>query len=73
MHAHQMECHERAPADFTAKVTGSYKDPLSRQVSEAVLKGKFLTNNETLFDYSVNLNDMIQLWKREPLADQRSK
>ena len=37
MHAHQMECHEGAPADFTAKVTGSYKDPLSRQVAEAVL------------------------------------
>ena len=37
MYSHQMECHEGAPAAFTTKVTGSYKDPLSRQVAEAVL------------------------------------
>ena len=37
LHAHQMECHEGAPAKFSTKVTGSYKDPLSRQVAEAVL------------------------------------
>ena len=37
MHAHQMECHKGAPADLTGKVTGSYKDPLLRQVAKAIL------------------------------------
>ena len=33
---HQLDCHHDLPADFKAMVTGSYKDCLSRQVSEAV-------------------------------------
>ena len=37
IHAHQIECHDGAPAEFATKVTGSYRDPLSRQVAEAVL------------------------------------
>ena len=32
-------------------------------------KGKQLNENNTLFDYGVNYGDVIQLWKREPLAD----
>ena len=33
---HQVERHQDVPAEFSAKVTGSFKDCLSRQVSEAV-------------------------------------
>ena len=33
---HQIDRHQDTPADFKAKVTGSFKDCLSRQVSEAV-------------------------------------
>ena len=36
MHAHQME-YDGNHADFNTRVTGTYKDPLSRQVAEAVL------------------------------------
>ena len=33
---HQNEEHDCLPADFTAKVTGTYRDCLSRQVAEGV-------------------------------------
>ena len=38
MHAHQVECHDRALADFTTKVRGTYKDPLSMDLSLLNLK-----------------------------------
>ena len=38
MHAHQVECHDRALADFTTKVTGTYKDPLPMDLSLLNLK-----------------------------------
>ena len=31
-----------------------------------IYKGKQLSNDNTLFDYSVNLNDCIQLWVMKP-------
>ena len=36
MHSHQQEKHEGAEPDFKMKVERIYKDPLSRQASEAV-------------------------------------
>ena len=33
---HQLECHNSQPAAFTAKVTGEYRDCLTRQVAEGV-------------------------------------
>ena len=36
MRQHQEEQHNCQPADFTAKVTGSYQDCLTRQVAEGV-------------------------------------
>ena len=37
LHNHQVEQHNSEPADFDVKVIKSFKDPLSRQVTEAVL------------------------------------
>ena len=37
MHKHQSREHQGSPGDYTAKVTGSSKDCLTRQVREAVL------------------------------------
>ena len=36
MATHQAEAHMQQPAEFTAKVTGSYRDCLTRQVAEGV-------------------------------------
>ena len=36
MATHQAEEHQQQPAEFTAKVTGSYRDCLTRQVAEGV-------------------------------------
>ena len=33
---HQVEVHQDMPADFAARVTGTFKDCLSRQISEGV-------------------------------------
>ena len=33
---HQLEKHSDLPADFSAKVTGSFRDCLTRQISEGV-------------------------------------
>ena len=40
---HQVESHEGADPNFSVRVVGSYKDPLSRQVAEGVL----ITNTKT--------------------------
>ena len=40
---HQTESHEGSDPEFSVKVVGSYKDPLSRQVAEGVL----ITNTRT--------------------------
>ena len=37
LHNHQVEQHNSEPADFDVKVIKSFKDPLSRQVTEAVM------------------------------------
>ena len=37
MHRHQEEFHKNETPDWSFKVIKSFKDPLSRQVSEAVL------------------------------------
>ena len=37
LHNHQVKQHNSEPADFDVKVIKSFKDPLSRQVTEAVL------------------------------------
>ena len=36
MATHQAEAHMQQPAQFTAKVTGNYRDCLTRQVAEGV-------------------------------------
>jgi hypothetical protein len=33
---HQLEKHDDLPADFSAKVTGSFQDCLTRQISEGI-------------------------------------
>ena len=41
-----------------------------------IYKGKQLNDTNTLFDYSVNINEVIQLWKMKPIApvkDQENK
>ena len=35
-------------------------------------RGKQLENEQTLFDYSINVNDVIQLMIRQPLAETQS-
>ena len=37
MHKHQTECHKDEKPDWTFKVLKTFKDPLSRQVGEAML------------------------------------
>ena len=36
LHTHQEEDHQGDPPEFSISVVGSYRDPLSRQVAEAV-------------------------------------
>ena len=43
---------------------------LPEELQRLVFKGKQLKDDHTLFDYGVNLNDVIQVWKKTPLADQ---
>ena len=42
---------------------------LPEELQRLVFKGKQLKDDHTLFDYGVNLNDVIQVWKKTPLAD----
>ena len=37
LHYHQVEQHNSEPADFDVKVIKSFKDPLSRQITDAVM------------------------------------
>ena len=37
MHKHQVEKHDGAPGNFEMNVVRSFRDPLSRQVTEAML------------------------------------
>ena len=37
IHKHQAEKHDSKPAKFEMKVVGSFKDPMSRQITEAVM------------------------------------
>ena len=50
---HQMEFHNSEPPNFTSKVIKSFKDPLSRQVTEAILiknhRGGALLNSKSEF------------------------
>ena len=36
-------------------------------------RGKQLENEQTLFDYSINVNDVIQLMIRQPLVETQSE
>ena len=36
-------------------------------------RGKQLENEQTLFDYSINVNDVIQLMIRQPLMETQSE
>ena len=36
-------------------------------------RGKQLENEQTLFDYSINVNDVIQLMIRQPLVEKQSE
>ena len=44
-------------------------DPPSQRL---FFRGKQLENEQTLFDYSINVNDVIQLMIRQPLAETQS-
>ena len=44
---HQVESHEGVDPNFSVRVVGSYKDPLSRQVAEGVLIIILITNTKT--------------------------
>ena len=43
---------------------------LAQNLQRLIFKGKQLHNDHNLFDYGVNMNDVIQVWKKAPLADQ---
>ena len=53
MHKHQVEKHNGEPANFQMRVFRSFKDPLSRQVTEAVLiknhRGNLLNSKAEFF------------------------
>ena len=53
LYNHQVEHHNSEPADFDVKVIKSFKDPLSRQVTEAVLiknhPGELLNSKSEFF------------------------
>ena len=57
MYKHQMEKHNGEPANFKMKVVKSFKDPLSRQVTEAVMiknhKGELLNSKSEFFQPSI--------------------
>ena len=50
---HQAEFHNSEPANFSSKVIKSFKDPLSRQITEAILiknhRGGPLLNSKSEF------------------------
>ena len=46
-----------------------FRFDVEENLQRLVFKGKLMNNSNTLFDYGVNLNDVIQLWRKEPLAD----
>ena len=43
---------------------------LDQKHQRLIFKGKQLEDDHTLFDYGVNMNDVIQVWRRAVLADQ---
>lgn len=57
MHRHQMEKHEGAPGNFQMRVVKTFKDPLSRQVTEAVLiknhRGELLNSKSEFHQPSI--------------------
>ena len=57
MHRHQMEKHEGAPGNFRMRVVKTFKDPLSRQVTEAVLikihRGELLNSKSEFHQPSI--------------------
>ena len=57
MYRHQVEKHNGEPANFKMKVVKSFKDPLSRQVTEAVMiknhKGELLNSKSEFFQPSI--------------------
>ena len=54
---HQAEKHNSEPSDFNIKVIKSFRDPLSRQVTEAVLiknhTGELLNSEAEFFQPSI--------------------
>ena len=48
IHSHREEDHQGDPSDFSIRVVGSYRDPITRQVAEAVqtsnCEGKLLNS-----------------------------
>ena len=53
MHKHQVEKHEGAPGNYEMNVVRSFREPLSRQVTEAVLiknhRGELLNSKAEFF------------------------
>ena len=53
MYRHQIEKHNGAPANYEMRVVRGFKDPLSRQVTEAVLiknhRGQLLNSKAEFF------------------------
>ena len=57
IYKHQVEKHNSQPAKFEMKVVKSFKDPLSRQVTEAVMiknhKGTLLNSKAEFYQPSI--------------------
>ena len=53
MYKHQVEKHKGEPANFKMRIVKSFKDPLSRQVTEAIMiknhKGELLNSKSEFF------------------------
>ena len=42
---------------------------IEEDLQRLLFKGHSMRDEDTLFDYKVNMNDVIQLWRRESLTD----
>ena len=46
---------------------------VDEEFQRLIFQGKVMSDENSLFDYRVNLNDVVQLWRREPLADRTNQ
>ena len=48
----------------------NFRFHLAENLQGLIFNGKELHNDHSLFDYGVNMNDVIQVWKKAHLAEQ---